>query len=248
MPRSQPSRSREGWSPVIAAFVASVTCSAPFDRVHANHVSTVPKHRSRSRDGSYVSSSHCTFVADRFGASRSPSPRRTRHEPTVRRSCHPIPGPIGSPVVRSHTIVDAALVRDPDRVDGAGPFERGERDVERGAGEFRRVELHEPAGRRLRQHLARDVGRERRVVAHHRGPHPAGAGIDHEHLAHATAPARRFPSSVPPPCPPPLPHEYLNLAPPIWRSEVQSWGARRRWPPWWRALGDRSRPCEATER
>ncbi len=42
--QSEPSgRSR----PVMPALVASVTCRAPSDRVHATQVSTVPKHRSR---------------------------------------------------------------------------------------------------------------------------------------------------------------------------------------------------------
>ena len=39
---------RVTWSPVTAALVASVTCTAPFDSVHATHVSTVPKHSSRA--------------------------------------------------------------------------------------------------------------------------------------------------------------------------------------------------------
>ena len=92
--------------PVTAAFVWSVTCRAPSDRVHASHVSTVPKHRSRSRAPSTWSSNQASLVADWFGASaRSCSTRATMHSPTVRRSCQPSAGAIGSPVARSHTIV-----------------------------------------------------------------------------------------------------------------------------------------------
>ena len=44
-------------SPVMPALVASVTCSAPPESVHATQVSTVPKHRSRVRSGSAMSRS-----------------------------------------------------------------------------------------------------------------------------------------------------------------------------------------------
>ncbi len=93
--------------PVIAAFDASVTCTVLSDSVHATHVSTVPKHSSDARDGSgSCSSSHCSFVADSFGPTRTPCACSARHAPTVRRSCQPMPGPTGSPVARSHTIAD----------------------------------------------------------------------------------------------------------------------------------------------
>ena len=92
---------------MIAAFVASVTCTAPLERVHAIHVSTVPKHRSRARPRSgSCSSSHCSLVADWLGPVRTPCARRVRHAPIVRRSCQPIPGPTGSPVARSQTTVE----------------------------------------------------------------------------------------------------------------------------------------------
>ena len=92
--------------PVTAALVASVTCSAAPDNVHAIQVSTVPKHRSRARCGSTCSSNHSSLVADAFGASRRPWPRSSRQRPTVRRSCQPSAGPTGSPVARSHTTVE----------------------------------------------------------------------------------------------------------------------------------------------
>src|SRR5438067_239957 len=92
--------------PVTAALEASVTCSEPLDSVHATQVSTVPKQRSRVRSGSAMSRRNASLVADTLGATRTPWACRPRHMPTVRRSCQPTPGPTGSPVARSHTIVD----------------------------------------------------------------------------------------------------------------------------------------------
>ena len=46
-------------------------------------------------------------MAETFGAKRNPLACCSRHVPIVRRSCHPIPGPTGSPVARSQTTVDA---------------------------------------------------------------------------------------------------------------------------------------------
>src|SRR5207253_6013650 len=54
--------------PVTAALDASVTCRAPPDSVHATHVSTVPKQRSRSRLGSAMSRRNASLVADALGA------------------------------------------------------------------------------------------------------------------------------------------------------------------------------------
>ena len=104
-------------SAVTAAFVASVTwrasrpAPAPPERVQATQLSTVPKQSSpasaRARSGSTSSRMAISLVADAFGASRMPSACRTRHVPTVRRSCQPMPGATGLPVARSHTMVDA---------------------------------------------------------------------------------------------------------------------------------------------
>ncbi len=92
--------------PVTAAFEWSVTCTWPSLSTHATQVSTVPKQRSRSRPGSYVLSSQATLVADWLGASCSPwSALAVMQSNTVRRSCQPSPGPTGSPVARSHTMV-----------------------------------------------------------------------------------------------------------------------------------------------
>ena len=61
----------------------------------------------RVRSGSAMSSRAATLVAEALGATRMPWPWSSRQVPTVRRSCHPSPGPTGTPVARSHTMVDA---------------------------------------------------------------------------------------------------------------------------------------------
>src|SRR3954447_4272999 len=58
--------------PVTAAFERSVMWSEPLERGHANHVSTVPKHRSRVRSGSAMSRRKPSLVADALGATRTP--------------------------------------------------------------------------------------------------------------------------------------------------------------------------------
>ena len=97
--------------PVTPALEASVTWSRPPDRVQATQVSTVPKASSprsdRARSGSARSSRAATLVADALGATRMPLAWSSRQVPTVRRSCHPSPGPTGTPVARSQTMVDA---------------------------------------------------------------------------------------------------------------------------------------------
>ena len=98
---------RRASRPVTAALVASVTCTAPFESVHATHVSTVPKHRSRRRPRSAsCRAATAPWWPTGSGASRQPCARSARHAPTVRRSCQPMPGPTGSPVARSQTIVE----------------------------------------------------------------------------------------------------------------------------------------------
>ena len=113
----RPSRSS---SPVIAAFDGSVTWTAPSVSDHVSQVSTVPKHRSRSAAPGVLARSQASFVADWFGASaRSCSARAARHSPTVRRSCQPSAGPIGSPVARSQTMVLARWLVIPTAVIGS---------------------------------------------------------------------------------------------------------------------------------
>ena len=108
--------------PVTAALVGSVTCSAPSDNVQATQVSTVPKHSSRLRSGSWALSSAASLVADWLGARRMPcSPARVRQSNTVRRSCQPMAGAMGSPVTRSQTTVDARWLVMPTASTGPAP-------------------------------------------------------------------------------------------------------------------------------
>ena len=65
-----------------------------------------------------------TLVADALGARRIPSACSTRHVPTVRRSCHPMPGPTGLPVARSQTTSRPVGWRC-RRVDRSAPGEGG---------------------------------------------------------------------------------------------------------------------------
>ena len=144
-------RRRRRMSPVTAALLASVTCSAPSESVHAIHVSTVPKHRSRVPVGvERVEQALDLGGRRRSARAGSRRARSARQSPIVRRSCQPIAGPTGSPVARSHTTVEPALVGDPDRVDGPGCVERGARG-RRGRGRHRGgVELDQAAARASR--------------------------------------------------------------------------------------------------
>ena len=96
------------WSPVTPALVASVTWSAPSDRCQASHESTVPTHRSRRAVGvGHVEEVARPWWPTRWaprGCPRPAAPGRCRRcgGPASRG-----PGPTGSPVARSHTIVDA---------------------------------------------------------------------------------------------------------------------------------------------
>ena len=46
-------------------------------------------------------------MADALGATLMPWAPNMRHIPAVRRSCQPMPGPTGTPVTASQTMVDA---------------------------------------------------------------------------------------------------------------------------------------------
>ena len=75
--------------------------------------------RGRGRPATW-SSSQASLVADWFGASaRSCSALAMMHSPTVRRSCQPSAGPIGSPVARSQTTVLARWLVMPTAVIGS---------------------------------------------------------------------------------------------------------------------------------
>ena len=174
-------RPSEVRSPVSAALVGSVTWAAPPVRCQAIQLSTVPTQRSRVRSGSARSSRYCALVAETLGARWKPCSRSTRHSPIVRRSCQPMPGPTGSPVLRSHTMVDARWLAMPTASTGPPRGEAGPCRVERGGAPSRRRRT-----RRSRapgedgQHLAVvDVG-DGRVRPDDRGPHAAGADVHDE--------------------------------------------------------------------
>ena len=95
-------------SPVTAAFDASVTWTAAFGEVPGDPACRRCRRTGRGcgRDRRGRGGAR-TFVADALGATWMPSACSTRQSPTVRRSCQPMPGPTGSPVARSHTIVEA---------------------------------------------------------------------------------------------------------------------------------------------
>ena len=106
-------------SPVTAAFDRSVTWATPSVSTQAIQLSTVPKHRSRPRSGSRLSSSQASLVADWLGARARPwFALAMMQSNTVRRSCQPRPGPIGWPVARSHTTVEARCVLTPTACTG----------------------------------------------------------------------------------------------------------------------------------
>ncbi len=118
-------------SPVTPALEASVTWRSPPDRVQATQVSTVPKASSprsdRDRSGSARSRRAATLVAEALGATRMPWAWSSRQVPTVRRSCQPSPGPTGTPVARSHTMVEARWLAMPDRLDRTALGQAGAR-------------------------------------------------------------------------------------------------------------------------
>ena len=58
------------------------------------------------------------MVADALGAMRIPSACSSRQVPTVRRSCHPMPGASAWPLARSHTITEARWLAMPTPATG----------------------------------------------------------------------------------------------------------------------------------
>ncbi len=184
--------------PVTPTLDWSVTWSWPFESTHAIHVSTVPNRRSsRVRSGSAMSSRNASFVADWFGANRVPSAASTRHMPAVRRSCHPTPGPTGSPVFASQTIVDARWFAMPTASTGP-PAASAALAASRAASAIsRRVELDERGSRRRRQHLAVVHVVDARVGTNDRRAHSARSDVDDEDAHDAGSPlTRRAPPRV----------------------------------------------------
>jgi hypothetical protein len=141
-------------SAVTAALVASVTWRAsppdpaPPESTHATQVSTVPKQSSPAaalvRSASTASRMAINLVADALGARRMPSACSARQVPTVRRSCHPIPGASGFPVARSQTMLEALWLAMPTAATGPPSRERRVRHGEDGVGHQSGVELHQP--------------------------------------------------------------------------------------------------------
>ena len=179
-------------SPVTPALVASVTWTSPPLSVHATHVSTVPKHRSRSRSGSAMSSRKPSLVADALGARRMPCGlERQAHADGAqvlpadagadRLAGGPVPHDRRRPLVGD---ADGRRRPPPSSMARAG-------DLEGGVGHDRGVELHEARHRRVGQHLAVvDVRRPCRPACTIGGPHAAGADVDDED-AHAGLRLRR---------------------------------------------------------
>ena len=123
--------------------------------------------------------------------------RSTRQIPTVRRSCQPMPGPTGSPVARSHTMVEARWLAMPTPSTGPPAVKGGVGHLEHGARPW--------LGRRTRRSPARATwaaprrsGRRRRCRRRRRGgAHAGGADVDDED-AHRPAelPERRRQSEL----------------------------------------------------
>ena len=170
-------------SPVTAALDGSVTCTAPPDSTHATHVSTVPKHRSRSRAPAMLFSSQATFVADWFGASARPcSALAVMQSNTVRRSCQPSPGPIGSPVAAIPHQRRGPLVGDARRPrPGRRRPATSVGDVEHRGGHRRAVELDEPGKRCRRRERSVLECVHGSVAVDDRGAQPGRADVDDEH-------------------------------------------------------------------
>ena len=84
----------------------------------------------RAPGSSSCASSHMTLVADWFGPTRTPSARSARHSPIVRRSCQPRPGPMGTPVARSQTIVEPRWFEMPTASTGPSASSAAVRELE----------------------------------------------------------------------------------------------------------------------
>ncbi len=164
---------------VREAFETSVTCSPQsFQR---SHESIVPK--ARSPAAPTFASSHSSFVAEKYGSgmrpvrSRISSTGSSAQRAAVRRSCHTIARPIGAPLRLVPDERRLALVRDPDRIELAGPHARvgqgGRGRVDHRLPDLVRVVLHEPGrGKVLAELLVAASERPQRLVQDEAG----GAG------------------------------------------------------------------------
>ena len=170
--RSTPTR-RSGSRPVTAAFgVVGDVQRAAGQRPRQPRVDGAEAQVVGVRPSTW-SSSQASLVADWFGARPSPcSALATMHSPTVRRSCQPSAGPIGSPVARSHTIVLARWLVMPTGVIGSST------DVEHLGGGVE----HEPPSSAASNSTRPGNGRRRRE-------RPRSIGDDHEAVVDDAPPA-----------------------------------------------------------
>ena len=126
-----------------------------------------------------------------------PAAASTRHMPAVRRSCHPTPGPTGSPVARSQTIVDARWFAMPTASTGP-PAASAALAASRAASAISAASNSTNAGRRRRrQHLAVVHVVDARVGTNDRRAHSARSDVDDEDAHDAGSPlTRRAPPRV----------------------------------------------------
>ena len=167
--------------PVMAAFVASVTCTEPADSVHATQVSTVPKQRSAAR--SIVELIEQPLDLGRRLVGPDAHALRPQREARADRA-QVLPAEPRTDRDTGRAIPHdrrAALVGDADPVDRSVGGERGAREIETRLSEQHRVELHEPVGRGVGQQLAVVAARERAVGPHDRGADAARPDVDDEH-------------------------------------------------------------------
>ena len=117
-------RVRMSHSIVRLALLTSVANTSPPVSFQISQASMVPIARSSSIGILRFANSHSIFVPEKYGSRTSPVRSRTRprcpaaasssHRCAVRRSCHTIALPYGTPVDRFQASDGFALVRDPD--------------------------------------------------------------------------------------------------------------------------------------
>ena len=160
-----------------------------------------------------------------WGRGGGPRPASTRQSPTVRRSCQPRPGPTGSPVARSHTMVEARWLAMPTPSTGPASASAAAGHGEGGVGHRRGVELDEA---RARGSTAAPRGRcSATTVASGRttaARTPRRADVDDEDAHRSSSRGR--------PLRPPLQHRHVGRR---WCRATRTAGRRRRSPT---GLGD----------
>ena len=127
-----------------------------------------------------MSSSTASLVAEAAGDTWIPWPCRARHIPTVRWSCQPMPGAMGTPVARSQTTVDDRWLATPTASTGP-PASSARRETSRTAAAISAASNSTKpwAGVVGRTCAVLHVG-DRGVGRDDGGPHAAGADVDDE--------------------------------------------------------------------